>query len=430
MTLLNFLSRFVGALIIVTLTLLAVGCYGAKETNNVAYVVVIGLDKAGGGKEKITYQIAVPRGIKSGGTSGDSSSMGEQGGSQKKPRLIHTITAPTYAQARMLLNSTMSRAPNFTHITTFIISEEVAHEELGPIMFYLVRNHDFRESMFLIIVQGTAEEYIKQNKPTLEDEIYKYYEMSLSSAKESSYFLRVHLNEFYNRLKNPGGSAYAVYSGINPKTGENKSAGNKTPEQKGDPYLPGGLPRTGTENPAEFFGLAVFRRDKMVGVLNSDETRAVALLQGKFVHSYVGVVDPLQPKKDAVNLNIYCDTKPTITADLNDNIAVFNVEVQLECEIFGITSGINYEAPDYRELLEAQIANLFKGQIVSMLKHTQELGTDPVGFGLYLRPKFNNTDELEQANLTALYPGRRHPGQRYRQNTPPRPSMADYTTKK
>ena len=40
---------------------------------------------------------------------------------------------------------------------------------------------------------------------------------------------------------------------------------------------------------------------------------------------------------------------------------------------------------------------------MSMIKHTQELGTDPVGFGLYLRPKFGNTGELSQTDLTALY---------------------------
>ena len=186
-------------------------------------------------------------------------------------------------------------------------------------------------------------------------------------------------------------------------TGEDKPAGSKTPEQKGIPYLPGGVPRTGTENPVDLLGLAVFQGEKMIGVLNSDETRAVALLQGKFAHGYVGVADPLQPQKDAVSLKVYCDTKPKITADLNGGLPVFNVNVEIEGELLGITSGINYEASGYRELLEAQIANLFKGQIMSMLKHTQELGTDPVGFGLYLRPKFHDTNELEQANMSALY---------------------------
>jgi hypothetical protein len=185
-------------------------------------------------------------------------------------------------------------------------------------------------------------------------------------------------------------------------TGEGKPAGGKTPEQKGTPYLSGGAPRTGTENPAEFFGLAVFRGDKMVGVLNSDEARAVAILQGKLSSSYVGVVDPLQPKKDAVNINIRCG-KPKITAELNDGMPVFDVQVNIDGDILGITSEVNYEAPGYRELLETQLANLFKGQITAMIKHTQELGTDPVGFGLYLRPKFANTSEMEQTDLTALY---------------------------
>ena len=52
--------RFIGVALLVTLTLLCSGCYGAKETDAVAYVLLIGVDKAADGKQKVTYQVAVP----------------------------------------------------------------------------------------------------------------------------------------------------------------------------------------------------------------------------------------------------------------------------------------------------------------------------------------------------------------------------------
>lgn len=388
MTPLNSLLRFVGIAIILTLTLLAAGCYGSRETDDIAYVLVIGIDKAEDGKERITYQIAVPRAIS---------------GGQKSPWIINSIEAPTSAKARMLLNASMSRYPNLSHMTAYIISEERAREGLGPRVSYLTRNRDFRGSMLLIIVKGTAEEYIKMNKPTLEFQISKFYETSLSSANEGSIYLQVSMHDFYTRLKNSGGSAYATYSGINPKTGKDKPTGSKTPEQKGESYLPGGVPRTGMENAVEFLGLALFRRDKMVGVLNSSETRAAAILMGKFTNGYISVVDPLEPKKDAISLNVRMERKPKITVDMNGRVPVFNVDVRIECEILGITSDINYSDPGNRELIEAEIANLLKGQIMMMIKYTQELGTDPAGFGLYLRQYFKNTSELDQTDTTALY---------------------------
>ncbi|MBP2653232.1 MAG: gerBC 1 [Firmicutes bacterium] len=394
------LIRVILVTLLTTLTLLCSGCYSQKETDSLAYIEVIGIDKAEGGKQKVTYQLAIPR---SASGSDASSIMGAKDATSKKTWITNTIIVPAPAEARMLLSSTMPRTPNYKHIVAWIFSEEVAREGLGPSLAYPIRNRDFRDTTYLIIVQGTAEDYIKRNTPTLESTVIKYYETVFTYANNSSYYLPSTIHNFLKRNKNIGGSPYVAYTGINPMTLKDKPAGSKTPEQKGDPYLPGGLPRTGTENPAEFFGLAAFRGDKMVGVLNSDETRAIVLLQGKFIHGYVGVVDPLKPEKDAVNLNIYCDTTPKISADLNNGQAIFDVEVQLEGEILGITSGINYEAPGYRELLETQIANLFKGQITAMIRHTQELGTDPVGFGLYLRPQFSNTTELTQANTTALY---------------------------
>lgn len=400
---LNSIPRCAGIAIILTLTLFATGCYGSRETDDIAYVLVIGIDKAEDGKERITYQLAVPSAKSGGGAGGDNSGMGEQGSGQQKPWIINSFVSPAYGQARMLLNANLSRYPNLTHITAFIISEETAREGLGPRVSYLTRNRDFRGSLFLIIVKGTAEEYIRQNKPALENQIFKFYENSLSSAAEGSNSLQVHLHDFYNRLKNSGGSAYAAYSAINPKTGEDKPAGSKAPEQKGDSYRPGEVPRIGTENTVEFLGLAVFRGDKMVGALNSNETRAAAILLGKFTSGYVSVVDPLEPKKDAISLKIFAEHKPKITVDLNGGAPIFDVAIKIGSEIQGITSGINYEAPDYRELLETQIANMLKGQIMMMIKHTQELGTDPAGFGLYLRPHFKNTGELDQADPTALY---------------------------
>ncbi|MDU4960824.1 MAG: Ger(x)C family spore germination protein [Sporomusaceae bacterium] len=379
-----------------SILLLCSGCYGAKETDAVAYILVIGIDKTDNPDlERVTYQIAVPRALETNGES-----LPESGG--EEPWILTSLSIPSPAEARALLSSTMSRSPEVNHITAYIFSEELARQGLGKSISFLMRSRDYRETIYFIVVQGSAEEYIKKNKPVLETNISRYYELIFASSDEGGYFLST-LHNFYSRLKNRGGSPYVSYSGINPLTGEDKPAGGKTPEQKGDPYLPGGIPRTGEEAPIDFIGLAVFQDDKMVGTLNSDEARSVALLQGLFSRGYVGIVDPLRPEKDFINLNIRCMEQPRIAAVLKGNKAAFTVSVKLDGEIRDISSGINYEANGYRQLLETQTANLFKGQIQSMLRHTQALGSDPVGFGLYLRPAFADTTALQQADFTELY---------------------------
>lgn len=390
------LKRFISIFLAVAVTALAAGCNGAMETEDVAYILIVGIDKTADGRIQNTYQVAIPREIAGDGGGG-------KGGGDEDSWVINNITADSPGDRRMLLNATMSRYPNISHCVAFIYSEELAREGIWPHLSYTLRSRELRETMFIIVVPGTAEEYIKRNKPKYATQISKFYEAFMISSNLSHYYIPSTVHDFSHRLRNGGGTPYAVYSAINPKTGEDRPAGQKTPEQKSNPYVAGGVPRTGTENPAEFLGLAVFRGDKMVGVLNNEETRAVTILQGDFTSSFVGLVDPLKPEKDQVVVNIRGSGKPKITAALHDDGARFDVQVKLDTEIQGISSGINYEAPEYRPLLEEQIANMVKGQIDFMIKHTQELGTDPVGFGRYLRPKFANTTVLDQTDLTTLY---------------------------
>ncbi|BBB90339.1 MAG TPA: Ger(x)C family spore germination protein [Methylomusa anaerophila] len=395
--------RLVLTALFLSVTLLITGCFGGKETDDVAYVLVIGIDANDDGNLKITYQIANPKGggAASGGEGGSATGMGEKGGGSQS-WIINTITAPTPAETRMLLNSSMSRFPNVGHTSAIIIGESMARNGIGYLLSFFVRNREFRETTLLIVVAGTAEDFIRHTKPSMDATITKFYETFTTSLAESSFSFRTDLHQFYTRLKNQGGSPFIMYSGTNPKTGEDRPAESKTPQQKGEAYLPGGIPRTGTESSAEFLGLALFRGDKMVGVLNSDQTRAVAILQGNFFRGIIGVVDPLDAK-ESVSLVIRNGGKPRITADFSGRAPVFTASVPIEAEILGITSGINYEADSYRELLESQVSQMLTGQIRSMVKHTQELGSDPVGFGMHLRPKFPNYDALKQADLTTLY---------------------------
>jgi spore germination protein KC len=384
---------------LIGISLLLSGCFGGQETESVAYILTVGIDKTNAGQTKVTYQIAVP---KTSGGGGDTSGMGGKGG-EEQSWIINTIVAPTPAETRMLLNASMSRLPNVSHTTAFIFGERTAREGIGDIISFLIRDRDYRESMLLVVVRGTAEDYIRHNNPRLEPIISKYYEIFAETGVFGSYFARSDLHEFYVRLKTLGATPIAMYSGINSKTGENKPAGPKTtPEQVGEPYLPGGMPRAGTENSTEFLGMALFDGDRMVGSLNSDECRAMVMLQGKFQQGYVGVVDPLVTGK-YITLILRNGAKPRIMANLNNGAPIYTIALPIEGEIIAIPSGINYEVVEYRELLETEVTQMVEAQVMSMLRHTQDLGCDPVGFGMYLRPKFKNYNEMQSADFSALY---------------------------
>jgi len=380
-------------LILLGISLCISGCFGSRETDDIAYVIAVGLDKKGEGVVEVTYQIALPTAQGSGG-------QGSGGNNEKF--ILTTITAANLAEARNLLTSTMSRFPSLTHIKAFIVSEEYARQGLGDLIGPLMRFREFRGSIMLIVVRDTAKAFMTENNPRVETQISKYYEGALYTNSESGFYLHSDVHDFYIRLKNPVGSPYAVYAGLNPKTGEIHPAGIKVPPEKTDEYLPGGTARSGEQSGPEFMGTALFRADKMVGTLTNEETRAVEILQGDFTRSYLVIEDPLKPKS-SINIFLRLGQEPVIKIRMNDGKPVFDVKVRFEGEITSIPSGINYEIEEYRKLLEAQVSLLMEYQMRKMLQKTQELKSDPVGFIAYMRPTFKTHGDMIKADLPEFY---------------------------
>ncbi len=145
----------VAALAVLLLAALVLsGCNGSKETDDVLYVIGIGIDKADNRMIKVTFQFAIPRALGAGGSSGGSDS--------KETSAIITFTAPSIAEAYNQANVILSRIPNFSHARMFIVGTELAKDGVGDVMASLNRYRQFRGSMYLLTVKdGTAEDFMK-----------------------------------------------------------------------------------------------------------------------------------------------------------------------------------------------------------------------------------------------------------------------------
>jgi Ger(x)C family germination protein len=367
------------------------GCGGGRDTDEISYTVAIGIDKAPDKRLAITFQFAVPANFVG----------GAEKGSKYEPGVLNTITAANLAEARNLLQSTMSRVPNYTHTKVIIIGEELARQGLGDILSPIMRFREFRGTMYIAIVPGTAQEFMEGNQPKLGTTPSKY-ETFITKDVESGYFLRSDFQEFYARLKNNMGSPYAMMVNINPKTMEIHPAKQKGPNEKVDDLKAGEIPRSGTENPAEIHGMALFRGDKMVGSMSGLDTRAMAMVSGQFKRSFLVLQDPLEPTQ-TVNINIHQGRKPKVEAEFVDGKPMIHISLLIEGEITSIESGINYEMEEYRIMLEEQGAQLLTQQIYDFIRTTQGLQCDPAGLGANFRPKMKNWDEVEYIDVVDLY---------------------------
>lgn len=386
-------SRLVVLIFLLLIVISIISGNGARETDEVAWVITIGIDKGESDNIKVTYRVAIPVALAGSETSGTKG---------KENSVLITLQAESLAEARNLLKSQLSREVSLSQTKTIIIGEEAAKNGITNIMGPLMRFREFRGSMFFMLVKdGTAEELLKANKPDLETLASRWVENMMHTSDATSYYLPTELHDVYTRLKAATGSAYVVVAAINPKNGVNDSEGPLANGEKTKQYEAGELPKK-SGNPVENIGVGVFKGDKLAGYLTNEETRILAILSNKFERGFISVNDPLLPKS-RVNIAYRNGKKPSINVDLNGENPVIHINLLMEGEITGNPAGIFYESPDYLSLLENQLSNVVHEQVLNTIAKTQAWGADPFDFGYYIRPKFSTYQQLKDYNWNSRY---------------------------
>ncbi|MEG6584297.1 Ger(x)C family spore germination protein [Dendrosporobacter sp. 1207_IL3150] len=385
------MPRIAIVVLMIMLCITLTGCNGARESDELAYVLLVGVDRDKEDKLEFTFQIAIPR------------SFGGEGAPKdiKEATALISVKADSFAEARDLANSSVSRYLTLSHVKAFIVGEKIAREGIAKTLPALPRFREYRGSMFLMTVrEGTAKEFIESNKPQLEVSPSRYIETMMNASDQSSNFLSSTIHDYFTSLKSCCADPYLTLVGITKSQAKEKKSTEKGAIDKTGEYLAGSTERTA--NPADFIGVAVFNNDKLAGYLNNKQTRGLTFVQGKFGRGFFVVADPLEPKM-AVNLEVEQGRNPKIEANIVNGRAVFKIDIMVEAEITAIGSGINYESKEYRELLEQQLTTVVKADVEDMLKVTQSLGSDAAGLGYYIRPKLRYYNDLKKLDWHDMY---------------------------
>jgi spore germination protein KC len=384
----------VTALVCLLAALLTFGCNGSRETDEISYVITVGIDAAPEGNLYVTYRLAKPSAL--GGEAG-------KGGADMASEVI-TFTAPSLAVARDLLNSQVARAPSLSHAKVFVIGEELARKGIMDVIGPLLRFREFRGSIFIFVADGTtAEKIIRTNKPIIEKLPARWIEGMMASSSESGYYTHSFLHDFYIRLKAGSGSPYAVLIGINPLSGKTRPAAEAVPGEKTEEYLAAGIGQQ-SGNPVLMMGTALFRGDKLAGKLTSEETRMLGMFVGEFRRGFITIADPVAPQS-GVNIHLRPGRKPKVDVNITrEGRLVINVDVMVEGEVTAIASGVNYEAPEYNRLLEDNLAAVIRQDMTKMIVYTQQVGCDPVDFGRFIRSQFTTYKEYRDFDFDSKYP--------------------------
>lgn len=360
------------------LTFLVTGCWGRRETDELAYILALGIDRGQESVVRVTFQIAIPKAL----------AGGSKGGGEQATEVI-TVEAASLFGALQLANSFISRELTFLHNEMVVVSAEIAQEGLDKYINPLIRSREIRRNVTIMVTQDSAAEFLKINKPVLEKNPVQQFEVLLNAENYTGSIIDITLNEFNKRVKSPGSNPVLTLAGVN-KEGKKQTIVKKdfaeSVRTEMD-YLPGEVPREGA-NKIDIIGLAAFRADKLVGYLSGMETRFYQLAAGTFKSAIFSLPD-LSHQEDVIVVKVKRGRSPETKVEVSGDKPRITVRIILEGEILSIQSGLNYEAGQKEKELEQYIENFITQEVTKVIKKTQlEFKSDIIGFGEETRRSF------------------------------------------
>ncbi len=358
------------------------GCWDRQEMENLAFVLGLGLDQGPQGKLLLTAQIAVP--AKLGGKEDVT------GGGGGQPTVVRTIQAETMGEAIRGLNLTSNREITLLHLKYIIIGEDLARAGFGKHVDFLTRNRELRRDIVMFVGKGQAAE-VMNFKPGIENNPAQYLVDLANRFSITGLFVRVTLHDFLG-----------VY--------ETKSSQPILPLLEkvnivpGKPLIPNRtLNGHKTEEGARIVGTAIFREDRLLGVLGPFETRAMLILTNRFQRGVITIYE--RPKRDNLVTLLLKGEKPVIRTSIRpDGRPLIEAKGVLEADIYDIQSNIDYTKPDNIRLLEKSAAQRLKTQMEKAIGIAQRKGVDAFVFGEQFRKNFTNWEEWRAYNWPEKFP--------------------------
>lgn len=287
------MKRKIACVLVILFSLLQTGCWDAREIDELAFVLSIGLDKAEDGF-KVTAQIASP----------DTYSKTPSGsGNQKaKPYWIISGTGKTIFEAIRNMSAVSSRRIFWSHIKVIVIGEEMARSNTLEIFDFFSRNPEIRLRALVAVTPGEAAKTI-DIIPETEKDPSLYMEKIIENRSLNGKSYMVMLKDFLEDYLDP--NVGSVTSRI-------------TLDKSKSPHF------------LKSSGAYIFHGGKMSGSLTEGETRGLLWIKNQMKDSIMVVNCPYDYKPVTLEIK---KAKTSLKGNLHDGIPNFKIEVSVYANI-------------------------------------------------------------------------------------------------
>ncbi len=323
------------------------GCMPYTELKEESIVEGVGVDSDSNGGYILTFQIFNPQQGGGGGQGGKSSTS-------EQVKILQSSGATLFDAIR---NATLQvgRKLYFSNNRAYVIGEDVCKSGISKILDFMERNEQIKPTEHMYVAKGKASDILTFKKDGQYIPAENFDEMSENSIQTSK-LVDVELLETYKDVSN----------GII------------------DPVLPVATIQADEsgENILELDGTAIFRDNKLVGFLNSNETRGYLWIDGKVQG---GVIHFDLPQGGTASMAILSSSSK-IKAQNNSGTPSISVNVKLSTKISEIESSksliINEKLISKLKTLQENVVKTETKAAIDTAVKTY--GADIFGFGMNL----------------------------------------------
>lgn len=340
------MRRLVWAIILICPVLLLCGCWDYTEIEILDFVLGAGLDQVEPDYLVVTEMIK---------TSGSAQEA-------QVETVVLTTHGRSLSSAAWALSSPAGRDVFWSHAQVFLVSEEVARGGILSAIEYAVRSPHMRSTVAMFVTRDCTVEEVFKSKPPFNDTVSEHLGVLIDLHAVVSNFYPQQVWEFTSDLTAQG------ISGTLPTIQLVHEQGEKVPIVK---------------------GTAVFKKDRMVGWLDGEESALFSLLKGKSQRDHFVMETRTSEGSFPITYQIMgnkVDIKPVVKGERPR----MNIKISLQLSVVEVGHGAKISFQNEQEVknIEEQIAHTFNRRTKDLIEKLQlEYNSDILGFGQLLRRK-------------------------------------------
>lgn len=338
-------------ILMVSITLLT-GCWNRREINELSIATAIGIDKSEEGY-LVTVQLINPAEIAS------------EKASTRTSITTYRTSGETVFEALRRLTLETPRKVYWAHLRLLVFGEEIAKDGIRKTLDFIVRDPEIRSDFYIIIARNEkADKFLNILTPVEQIPANKVFSSLKMSEKAWASTYHVQLDELVSSLVSEGRNPVLTGAII-----------------KGDPEIGmdiNNLHKVDPPTTLQIRYIAAFKKDKLVGWLNENESKGYNYIVGH-VSSTIVNIPCSGDSKAAIEL---IRTKATVKGKVEYGEPKIVVEISTEGNVGEIECEVDLSKPENIYKLETKVEKEIKGEIEAAIKKCQkDLKSDIFGFG-------------------------------------------------